>query len=99
VNGLPSATLVDDVVGGEALGLVQLGRLEHAQANVGDHIGRALDNDGDQSQPILCGDRRRGHSATAHVLRAVAADQVWSDPQRVIVVLWRRYRALAATTG
>lgn len=39
---------VDDVAGREALGAVQLGRLEHAQADVGDDVGHAAHLDGDQ---------------------------------------------------
>lgn len=36
---LAVGTVADDVVGREALGLVQLGRLQHSQAGVDDHVG------------------------------------------------------------
>jgi hypothetical protein len=66
---------VDDVVGGKALGTVQLMRLQLAQANVDDHIGGAFYHDSHKCQPILGRDRRRRAAAAADVLRAVVADQ------------------------
>nr|GFB86150.1 hypothetical protein [Tanacetum cinerariifolium] len=61
----------DDVVRREALRSVQLGRLQHPQPDVDDHVGRSLEHDGDQAKTILCGDRRGRLVAAAHVLRAV----------------------------
>lgn len=49
---LAVCAVADDVVGGEALSLVKLGRLQHSQADVDDDVRRALDGDGDQ---ILAG--------------------------------------------
>lgn len=37
----------DDVVSGEALSLVQLGRFEHSEADVYDHVGRTLEHHGE----------------------------------------------------
>lgn len=42
-EGLAVDAMADDVVGREALSLVQFGRLQHSQANIDDHIRRAFD--------------------------------------------------------
>lgn len=44
-DGLTGGAAVDDVALGEALGAVELTRREHAQANVHDGIGLAMDHD------------------------------------------------------
>ena len=50
--------MADDVVGREALSFVQFGRLQHLQAGIDDHIGRAFD----------------GHLQTRHWLSAWYVD-------------------------
>lgn len=78
---LAVGAVADDVVGRKALGLVQLSRFQHPQANVDNHVGRALDHHGDHGEAVLGGDRRRGRVASADVLGAVVADQERRDPQ------------------
>ena len=51
-EGLAVGAVADDVVTREALGLVQLGRLQHPQADVDDHIRRAFDRHSDQCQAV-----------------------------------------------
>lgn len=67
---------VDDVVGGKSQSIVQLGRLQHPQANVDDHVGCSLDRDGDQAQPKLSGDGWRWRVGGAHVLGAAFRDRM-----------------------
>ena len=85
---------VDDVAIGEALGPIQLGRRQHAQADVDDDVGRAVDDYGDQRQAVLGGDG--GHRlAQVSVLAAgaVVAHQERGDLQGAGLCL-RRQRAL-----
>ena len=56
---LAVGAVADDVVAGEALGFVQLGRLQHPQADIDDHIRCAFDGHGDQCQAVAGGDGRR----------------------------------------
>lgn len=51
-----------DLVGGEALGSIRLVRLQHAQGDIDDHVGRAVHVDGDQGQVIFRRDGRKGSS-------------------------------------
>ncbi|MNR48011.1 hypothetical protein D3C85_1671890 [compost metagenome] len=83
---LAVCAVADDVVGGKALGLVQLGRLQHPQADVDDHIRRALDRDCHQSQAILGRNGWCWLVCVAHVLCAVVADQEGRDAQRTFFV-------------
>jgi hypothetical protein len=83
----------DDVVRRKALRSVQLGRLQHSQSDIDDHVRRALNHHGDQAEAIFCGDRRRGLVAAAHVLGAVVADQESSNAQRTFFVLGRQLEA------
>ncbi|MOA23261.1 hypothetical protein D3C78_1438690 [compost metagenome] len=46
----------DDVVRRESLGLVQLVRLQHAQADVDDQVRVSADPDGDQCKTVAGGD-------------------------------------------
>ncbi len=56
---LAVGAVADDVVTREALGLVQLGRLQHPQADIDDYIRRAFDGHGDQCQAVGGGDGGR----------------------------------------
>ena len=58
---LAVGAVADDVAAREALGLVQLGRLQHPQENIDNYIQRAFDGHGDQCQAVGGGDggRRR----------------------------------------
>ena len=74
--------VADDVVAGEALGLVQLCWLQHPQADIDDHIRRTFDGHGDQCQAVTGGDGWCWLVGVAHILRAVIADQEGRNPQR-----------------
>jgi len=80
--------IADDVVGGEALGFVLFGRLQHPQADVDDHVRRAFDGAGYQAKPILGGDGWRWRVGGAHALGAVVADQECGDSQSTGFNLW-----------
>ena len=93
----------DDVVGREALGLIQLGRFEHSKADVYDHVGRTLDHHGDQRQAILGRDRGCWLARAADVLGSVIADQERGYAQCAFLMLWgesERYgRAFTSASG
>lgn len=93
----------DDVVGREALRLVQLGRFEHSKADVYDHVGRTLHHHVDQRQAILGRGRGRWFARAADVLGSVIADQERGDAQCVFLMLWgesERYdRAFTSASG
>ncbi len=73
--------MADDVVAREALGLVQLGRLQHPQADIDDHIRRAFDGYSDQCQVVAGGDSGGGRCNVACITGAVVADQEGCDPK------------------
>ena len=79
---LAIGAVADDVVAREALGLVQLSRLQHPQADIDDHIRCAFDGHGDQCQAVTGGDGWCWLVGVAHILRAVIADQEGRNPQR-----------------
>lgn len=93
-----------DLVGvGEALGAVQLSRLQHAQADVDHNVGDALDRDGDERKAVLRGDSRGGLIRPARVVRTVVAHQECGDAQATGFDLGRElqldYRGLAPAAG
>lgn len=93
----------DDIVVGKTLCLVQLGRLEHPQANVDDHVGSAPDHHGNQRQAIFGRDHGRWFARAADVLGSVIADQERGYAQCAFLMLWgesERYdRAFSSASG
>ena len=79
---LAIGAVADYVVAREALGLVQLGRLQHPQADVDDHIRRAFNGHSNQCQTVAGGDGRRWLIGSAYILSALVANQKGRDPQR-----------------
>ena len=67
--------MADDVVAGEALGLVELSGLQHPQADIDDYIRRAFDCHRDECQAVAGGDGGCRLVGVTHILRAVVADQ------------------------
>lgn len=102
-ESLAVGSVSDDIVVGKTLCLVQLGWLEHPQANVDDHVGRTLDHHGDQRQAILGRDGGRWFARAADVLGSVIADQERGDAQCAFLMTWgesERYgRAFTSTSG
>jgi len=98
---LAIGAVADDVVAGEALGFVQLSRLQHPQADIGDHIRRAFDGHSDQCQAVTGGDGRGGRCNVSSITCAVVADQEGRNPKCACFSLRREaklnQRALAAT--
>ena len=100
-EGLAVGAVVDGVVGREALGLVQFGRLQHPQAYIDDHIRRTLDDHSDQCQAVTDGDGRDGRCNVSSITFAVVADQEGRNPNCACFSHRREVklnqRALAAT--
>ena len=72
---LAVGAVADDVVGRETLGLVQLGRLQHPQADIDDHIRRAFNGHGDRCQAVTGGNSWCGRCNIACITGAVIAEQ------------------------
>lgn len=68
-KGLAIGAVADDVVAREALGLVQLSRLQHPQADIDDYIRCAFDGHRDECQAVAGGDGGGRHTGIDHPRR------------------------------